>query len=160
LAAALIGAVALWVEFRPDPLVEHPFAAGPIVVGDQIDGVNTEMRMVPSSLFEPVTLGGVALRDISQGAPVLSVDVGDASRVVPPGWWMVSVEVPAGAHRGDVVRLVLLDTGTVADGVVASTAATDAFGPTGGSVAVHPDHAGQVAVAAINGRVAVLISTG
>lgn len=157
--AVLIAGVALWVEFRPDPLVEHPFAVLPIAAGEPVNELNTQSKRVPAGMFEPLA-GTVALREIKEGAPVLASDVGEPSLLVPKGWWTVAVAVPAGANRGDMVRLVLLDTGTVVDGVVATAAATDAFSSTDGAVAVHPDHAGEAAAASINGRVAVLISTG
>jgi len=160
LVATLIAGVALWVEMRPDPSLDHPFAAQTITAGEQVDESNTEMRPVPSGLLEPVSPGEIAVRDITQGEPVLASDVAPPGRVVPVGWWSVSVEVPPGATRGEIVRLVMLDTGMVIDGVVATPAATDALGSTVGAVAVHPDQAGEVAASAVNGRVAVLISTG
>jgi hypothetical protein len=121
--------------------------------------VNTEMRRVPSGLLEPIGTGDVALRDIAEGSPIIASDVGPPSSMVPAGWWMVALEVPAGASRGDIVRLVMLDSGTVVDGVVATSGSSDTFGSSGGAVAVHPDHAGEVAAASVNGRVSVLIST-
>jgi hypothetical protein len=160
LVATLIAGVALWVELGPDPLLDHPFAVQTIKAGERVDESNTEMRQVPSGLLGPVPRHEVAARDIAEDAPILASDVAPPGSLVPLGWWSVSVEVPPGATRGETVRLVMLDTGMVVDGVVATPAAADALGSTGGAVAVHPDQAGEVAAAAVDGRVAVLISTG
>lgn len=159
-AAVLIALVALWVELRPDPTVEHPFAAVPIAVGEPITGANTALQRVPAGLFEPPPPGSVAARKIPEGAPVLASDVTEPGRAVPEGWWVVTVELPAGARTGDRVQMVLLDSGKVVPGVVASPVSEDPFAPASGGVAVEPSAAAEVAMAAASARVAVLVSTG
>ncbi len=159
-AALLIGAVALWAEFRPDPTVDHPFAVVPIAVGEPITEANTDLRRVPAGLLEPPPPGSVASRSIPPGAPVLASDVSEPGRVVPEGWWVVTVDLPLGVRTGDRVQVVLLDTGKVVPGVVASPVSEDPFAPTSGGVAVKPSVAAEVAMAAASARVAVLVSTG
>lgn len=156
----LVAAGAAYVEFRPDPSVEHPFATADISAGDVIDSSNTEMRRAPSGLLDPVQLGAMATRTIPSGDPVLATDVGDEVDAVPPGWWVVGVTLPDGAETGDGVRLVLLDSGIEVEGVVAYPGSDDPFAAADGGVAVPAGSSSDAALAAANGRLAVLISTG
>jgi len=155
-----VAAVAAYVEFRPDPNVEQPFATSMINPGDVVDEDNTEMRRVPVDLFDPAAVGDVATRSIPPGAPVLATDVGVAGQVVPPGWWVVAVNLPEGADPGTRVRLVMLDTGEEVDGLVAHPGLDDPFASSDGGVAIPPESSSAVAMAAANGRLAVLTSTG
>lgn len=156
----LIAAVAVYVEFRPDPTVESPFAAVTISPGDVIDETNTELRRVPSGLLDSAQRGEIATRSILSGSPVMASDVSEQGRTVPPGWWVVGVTLPDGADVGDDVRLVLLDSGEEVAGVVAHPGSDDPFAAADGGVAVPPERSSDVAVAAANGRLTVLLSTG
>lgn len=156
----LIAAVAAYVEFGPDPSVDHPFATVTIEPGDVIDDLNTEMRSIPQGLLEAADLGSVATRKIDAGEPVLAGDAGVAGSTVPPGWWVVGVTLPDGATPGDRVRLVLLDTGKEVEGVVAHPGSDDPFAAADGGVAVPSEASADVALAAANARLAVLVSTG
>lgn len=158
-AVGLVVSIALWLEVRPDPMVDYPFATAAIAPGDPIDAGNTEMRRVPDGLLEGPTPGDVALTAIPAGTPVLGSDTASADRVTPDGWWALSVDVPLGAAVGDLVRVVLLDTGSVVDGMVSSVSSADPFGEETGAIAVAGDDSAEVAVAAANGRLAVLVST-
>ena len=159
LLAALIVVVAVWFELRPESTVTHPFAAEDIARGDSIGAPNTKPREVPIGLLPDVPDGVVASRDIPAGAPILTADTTEAGSVVPPGWWMVSIDVPEGSRVGDRVLVVVIDTGLVVEGVVVSVPGSDPFSAATGGVAVPTDHAGTVAVAAVDGRVAVMVST-
>lgn len=158
--AILIALAALFVEFRPDPTVEQPFAVVDIAPGDSIDSSNTELRTVPAGLLEGAVEGDVATREVLSGEPVLKSDVAEVGRAIPLGWWVVGVALPRGASPGDPVRLVLLDTGVEVEGVVAHQGSDDPFAAADGGVAVPPGRSSEVALAAANGRLAVLISTG
>lgn len=160
LLAGLLVITALWMELRPDPLIDHPFAVMNISPGEEITTLNTDMRRVPSGLLDPPADGAVAKRPIAAGAPVLATDTGPRTSVVPSGWWVVSADVPRGAIVGDNVRIVILTSGEIVEGFVASAAEDDPFGSTSGGVAVQASVASQVAVAATNGQIAVLVSTG
>lgn len=156
----VIAAFAVWVEFRPDPTVDQPFATVDIAPGDTIDSSNTDMRRVPDGLLPGADLGGRAVSAISLGEPVLASDVGDPLASVPPGWWVVGVTLPESATLGVDVRLVMLDTGEEVAGVVSHPGSDDPFAAADGGVAVPPDRSAEVALAAANGRLAVLVSTG
>jgi hypothetical protein len=156
----LIAVVAVYVEFRPDPTVDSPFSTDAIAPGDVIDETNTELRRVPKGLLESAARGEVATRSILAGSPVLATDVGEQGHTVPPGWWIVGVTLPDGADVGDDVRLVLLDSGLEVPGVVAHPGSDDPFAAADGGVAVPSDQSSDVAMAAANGRIAVLISSG
>lgn len=160
LAAGLIVTLTLWIELRPDPLVDHPFAATSIAPGTMVDESNTESRRVPAGLFDPVDLGIAASRAVAAGAPILGADVDGDDSIVPAGWWIVSTEVPASAVVGDQVRLVLLESGMTVQGVVTAASVDDTFGSLSGGVAVPGDAAAEVATAAANGRLAVLVAAG
>lgn len=156
----LVAAVAAYVEFRPDDTVEAPFATTTISPGHVIDQTNTELRAVPVGLLDSAELGDVATRPILPGSPVMASAVGEQGRTVPPGWWVVGVTLPDGADVGDDVKLVLLETGDEVPGVVAHAGSDDPFAAADGGVAVPPKNSSDVALAAANGRLAVLISTG
>lgn len=155
----LVAAVALYVELGPEPTVEHPFATVSIAPGDVVDTSNTEMRPVPADLFAPSEIGAVARRPIESGDPVLATDVEESEAAVPQGWWVVGVALPEGAQAGDHVRLVLLDTGQEVDGVVAHPGSEDPFDAADGGVAVPADASAEVALAAADARLAVMIAT-
>lgn len=156
----LVAGVAAYVEFFPDPGVDQPFATVTINPGDTIDSSNTETRRVPTDLLKGADIGSVATTSISSGDPVLASDVAESGSAVPTGWWVVGVTLPDGANPGDQVRLVLLDTGEEVDGVVAHPGSDDPFAAADGGVAVPSESSADVALAAANGRLAVLISTG
>lgn len=158
--ALLVTAVAVYIEFRPDQSVEVPFATVDISPGEEITPDNSELRPIPGGLLTAASPGDVAVARIPSGDPVLSRDVGSAGQLVPPGWWVVGVTLPVGAQPGDPVRLVLLDNGVEVDGVVAHPGSDDPFAAADGGVAVPPESSADVALAAANGRLAVLISTG
>jgi hypothetical protein len=155
----LIAAGALWIEMRPDSAVPHPFAIEDIAIGTVVDQSNTETRPVPAGTFVTVELGMTALEEIAAGAPVLTTDVGDAGDVVPAGWWVVEVSLPVGAQRGDACRLVLLDGGEVVEGLVVAAAIDDPLGSGLGMIAVELEPAAEVARAAAEGRIAVMIAS-
>ena len=157
---ALVAVVALYIELGHNPSEEQPFASIAIAPGEVIDASNTEMRPAPSGLLAPAEMGSVATRPIEPGDPVLASDASESESVVPTGWWVVSVALPDGARAGDRVRLVLLDSGTEVEGVVAHSGSDDPFDASDGGVAVPPETSADVALAAADARLAVLVSTG
>lgn len=158
IAAGLIVTGALWVELRPDPSVEHPFATEEIIAGVEIGDWNTRPQRIPAGVLEPVTLSGVALTDIAPGDPILASSVGDRDEEVPDGWWAIEIALPSSAGPGDRAEMVLLDTGSVVPAIVVAGVVDDPLASGLGSVAVSGEHAAEVAAAAVNGRVAVMIA--
>lgn len=159
LAVGAFSLFALWMEIKPEPVVEHPFATVDIAVGEPIGSHNTELVPIPDGLLEPPSSGSYALSRIPSGSPVLSGLTGDEETVMPSGWWIVAMDVPEQAAVGDRVKIVLLDDGQVIDGVVSSTGFSDGLDFAMGGVAVAPESAPRVASAAIDGRVSVLLPT-
>jgi hypothetical protein len=157
---AVVALLVIYFEVRPEPTVDHPYATRTIGAGETLGRDNTEMRRVPVGLLEGIPEDSVAARTVDAGAPILPADVGPDTELVPGGWWVVTLEVPAGARAGDRVRLVVVDSGLVVDGFVASPPDPDPFSNRGGGVAIPAEHAATVAGAAADGRVVVLISTG
>ena len=80
--------------------------------------------------------------------------------MIPVGWWVISADVPAIARAGGRVKIVLLDSGKVVEGVIAFSVPDDPFAEASGGIAVAPASASEVAVAAADSRIAVLVSTG
>lgn len=160
IVVGLVSCIALWVEIRPDPMVDHPFATTEIAPGEPVGAHNTELKRVSSDLFEPTSPGQVALRRIPSGSPIISSVVGEPEAAIPEGWWTITVEVPPGAAVGDRVRIVLLDDGATVEGIVTSVTSDDPLASHRGGVAVEATGASEVAVAAANGRISVLVSTG
>lgn len=159
LLVGLVAVGALYLEFRPDPSIETPYALVDLTPGSVLDEANSEMRRIPTGLFEGADLGDVTREPVSAGEPVLASDVSEQSETIPLGWWVVGVTLPDGADTGDDVMVVLLDTGEQVEGVVAHPGADDPFAAADGGVAIPPGRASEVAVAAANGRLAVLIAT-
>ncbi len=159
LAAGLIVLGSLWVELRPQPSVEHPFASQEILAGAEIGDWNTVLRLVPAGLLESVPPDGVALTDIAPGEPVLASSVGDQSGETPAGWWSVEMALPISARPGDEAQVVLLEAGSTVPAVVVAGSTDDPLGSGLGIVAVPGDHAADVAAAAVEGRVAIMIAT-
>ena len=155
----LVAVVAVYIEFRPDPSIETLYAVTDITPGSVLDETNSEMRRVPSGLFEGADTGDVTTEPVYAGEPVLASDVSEESETIPLGWWVIGVTLPDGADTGDDVMLVLLDTGDEVEGVVAHPGVDDPFAAADGGVAVPPDSASEAAVAAANGRLAVLVAT-
>lgn len=160
LLATAILLVGAWVELRPEPTVPHPFATEDIARGELIGAANSRQRPVPVGMLDPVPRGAVAARDINAGAPILPADTDPAVGAVPAGWWTVSLPVPGGSRVGDRVLVVVIETGRAVEGVVTAVADSDPFTGGSGGVAVPADHAGAVAKAALDGRLAVMVSTG
>jgi hypothetical protein len=159
IAAGLVVLTALWVELRPDPSVDHPFATESIAAGAEIGDWNTRPQVVPAGMLEPIELGEVALTEIAPGEPILASATGQRDEVVPDDWWAIEIALPMGAGPGDNAEIVLLDSGAVVTAVVVTGVTDDALGSGVGSVAVSKDQAAEVAMAAVNGRVAVMIAT-
>lgn len=160
LLVLLVAGAAAYIEFRPDPTEERPFAFVAIDPGDTIDESNSELRPVPVGLIDSAELGDVATRPIAIDDPILASSTSEDDTTVPPGWWVVAVALPDGARTGDRVRLVILDTGAEVEGVVAHQGSEDPFDAADGGVAVPEEASAGVALAAAEARLAVLISTG
>lgn len=156
----VVAAVAVYVEFRPDSTTTVPFATETITPGDIVDETNTELREAPVGLLDAGQRGDVATRAIVPGSPVMASAVGDQGRTVPPGWWVVTVPLPDGAVAGDEVRVVLVDSGLDVPGVVANPPPDDTFATGDGTVAIPSEGSAEVALAAAQGRLVVLLSTG
>ena len=158
LAAALIAAVSLWIEFRPETMTPHPFASGEITAGTTVDETNTETRMLPVGTFSTVDLGQVARMTIPAGDPILASHLGEEGQSVPKGWWSLEMPLPVGARPGDAARIVLLDSDVVAEAVIIEDPDQDPLGSGTGLVAVEAERAADVARAAGEGRAVVMIA--
>ena len=157
---ALLVAFAAWIELKPDATAPVPFATATLSPGDVIDETLVEFRDVPAGLVVGANIGEVVARPVQPGEPVLASHTDDTYSTIPSDWWVIPVELPDGAHVGDAVRLVLLDSGVEVEGVVAFPGSDDPFAAADGGVAVPSERASQAAVAAANTRLAVLISSG
>ena len=159
-AAVLVVGGSLWLELRPAGTEPIPFATQSIAPGETIDRSSIVHHEVPIGLLEPAATGDVASLPIAAGDPVLASSVGDENPMTPPDWWVVTVPLPTGSVPGDRVRLVLLDLDTEVEGLVTSTGEDDPFGSSDGGVAVPGEHSADVATAAADGRLVVLVSAG
>ena len=103
----------------------------------------------------PVLEDRRAAVDIREGDPI-TASVTRGPTAVPDDWWAVPMEVPLGLPEGSEVRL-LLPSGRSIDGIVAAAAIEDVFsGPTG-AVAVPEGDLDEVARAAAEGAVGLVI---
>lgn len=151
--AALVVLAGLIVELRPATTVPHPFTTTAVQMGDTIDETSVVWRDVPIGLLPPVSLPAVAPRALDAGEPVPAGTAVSGSGV-PPGWWALELPVPAGAAPGMDVRVVT--DGVVTDGAVVRLATGD-FGGTTALVAIPEAASTDVASAARDGSVTVLL---
>lgn len=163
-AAAALVTTALWADLRPPSLVEHPFLLVDVDTGDTIDRSDVEMRPLPPGTLEPVDLPATAERPQNAGDPVVpGVASTEAATVVPDGWLIVELAVPAGAGEGGTVVVVAsddIDTATrLIEGVVIETGLVDAFGNEVAACAFPAADAAAVAVAVSEQRAAVLVGS-
>lgn len=157
-AAIAVLVAAFAIELWPRPVVQHPFAARSIERGTVIGERDVVWRAIAGGPLPPVSLPGVATVDIGRGDPIIQSVVG-AGTAVPPTWWSVPVPLPAATPLGVTVRLIDTDTGAAHDGVVTGKPSDDPFAPDrNGLVAVPPDAAASIAVAAASGALTVALS--
>jgi hypothetical protein len=79
--------------------------------------------------------------------------------LIPDDWWSRELRLPEGTGPGSAARIVVSDPAMATDALVVSISeggAFDAFAL--GMVAVPPGHADEIARAAANGAVTVLVS--
>ena len=154
--------VSLWLELRPSPTVSHPFLSRDLARGESIEEA-LEWREISPGVLEPVPGTGFADRRLVGGHPLLPGDTTDVSIGVPPGWWLVDVDVPAEATAGTHVQLVILPSpglqptppiGGLITGVRAGAYDDESLI---GTVALPPDRAATAAVAVAEERVSVLV---
>ena len=171
LAAAGIVIAAFAFEVAGRQSVEYPFAASDIRPGATLTGDIVEHRPVPAGLFPaPSIEGAVAAQSIRAGEPILPSAV-LADSLAPKDWWALPLTLPAAAHVGAVVRLLVLTaapgfeaglppwaSSQAVDGIVLDTGSSDAFAiDEAGLVAIPPEYADLVALAAAEDRLMILI---
>lgn len=152
-------AVAVAVDLGDRRLERAPFAARDIARGDAVRETSIRWRDVPVGLMSTdVPNDAVAVRDIAEGEPITAGAV-TGHRPPPDGWWTLELEVPDAATGGRRARVVVSDPLLAADAIVVSVSSGGRFGSGAtGLVAVPPDVADQIARAATQGRVAVLLA--
>ena len=158
----LLVLVSLWLELRPTTTVTHPFLTRDLIHGEPVESA-LEWRRIAEGVLEPVPGHGFADRRLTAGQPLLRGDTTDVSIVVPAGWWLVDVVVPAEAAVGMQVQLVILPSpghrpvppigGLVTKVRPADYEADELIG----SVALPPDRAATAAVAIAEKQVSVLL---
>jgi hypothetical protein len=156
-AAGTILVAALYAEFRPRHLVDHPFAATAIERGELITAV--DWRRVPDGLLPvPDLTTAYAAVGVAAGEPLLPSHIA-AAGYVPPGWWSIPVAMAFSAPVGTAVQLVATETGLVAEGMIVADPPDDPFAiEPAALIAVPPEDAAVLAVAAAAGQVTVLIA--
>lgn len=154
-AVALIGGAIAW-EYARAATQPAPFAAHPIARGEVISENMIKWKAVPVGLLKSVNpVGTAAVATIGEGDPITESSV-TSGVVVPDDWWTVAADIPKGAVRGSRVRVVLAD-GFGVTGVVVEPSEGDTFGiASAGLLAVPPETADRVALAASEGALVVL----
>ncbi len=159
-AAVAVVAAAAAMDLRGRREVPVPYAATTIERGDPIAPRVVVWRPAAvGSVPVPEDLdGAVAAVRIERGDPIVA-SVVSRDRPIPEGWWSVPVALGPGATKGDAVRLVLVDGDRIVPGVVVEEGEADVLTAASvGSVAVPEVDATDVAVAAAEGRLVVLVA--
>ncbi len=158
-AAALMLVGAMVWDLRGRAGEPYPFAARPITAGATITETDVVWRTVPGDLLATPDLSApVASRAIAAGEPILPSAL-DADGGIPDGWWSVPVALPAATTVGARVRLIVPGPGVESNGIVMAVGTEDLFAVGGsGLVAVPPEHAPTVALAAMEGTLIVLVA--
>ncbi len=157
----LLIAVSLWVELRPESITTHPYLTRDVPRGESLEGA-TEPRRLPAGVLDPVAETGYASRDLTAGQPLLAGDLTPSAIIVPPGWWVLDVPVPAATSAGTNIQLVILPSagGTSPEPIAGLVTAVRAdeyeSDEVMGSVAFPPERAATAAVAIAEDKVSVL----
>ena len=157
-AAAVVLAALLW-DLRDESETPYPFAASEIAAGSSITESMVEWRNLPNGVMAlPDLSAPVAARDLTAGEPIVPSAVSGAT-IVPDGWWSVPVPLSPGAVPGSQVRLIDTVSGLETDGFVVAAGTDDLLSiDTSGLVAVPPDAAAGIAIAADQGTLVVLLA--
>jgi hypothetical protein len=156
--------VALWADLRPDATVEHPFARSDLPVGAEITRTEVDMVEIPTGILESVELPLVLGRPVVAGEPILRSSSSPDEVTMPDGWLQVELAVPVGAHPGSTVVVVATapaegDAPDSYEGLVVSSGGDGDFGARIATCAFPPEQATEVAVAASQNRISVLIGS-
>lgn len=157
-AAAVVLAALLW-DLRDRAESPYPFAASVIAAGTPITDSMVEWRNLPKGAIAlPDLSSPVAARDLPAGEPIVPSAVSETT-VIPDGWWSVPVPLSTGAVAGTPVRLIDTASGVASDGIVVAAGTDDLMSlDTSGMVAVPPEAATAVAIAAREGSLVVLLA--
>jgi hypothetical protein len=156
-AAALVVAAFLW-DLKDSRDVLYPFASSAIAAGAAITEASIEWRPIPEGTMTlPDLSDPVAAKDLPAGEPILPSAVSDAVPI-PEGWWSVPVPLPATAVPGTSVHLVETASGFETDGIVIAAGTDDVLSfDELGLVAVPPEAATLIAIAAREGSLVILL---
>ena len=156
-AAAVVLAAVLW-DLRGRAEAPYPFAASAIAAGTPITESMVEWRSLPEGAMPiPDLSSPVAARDLPVGEPIVPSAISEPT-VIPDGWWSVAVPLSTGAVAGTPVRLIDTATGIESDGIVVVAGTDDLMSiDTSGLVAVPPEAATTIAIAAREGSLVVLL---
>ena len=156
--ATLIVGLSLYLELRPTPSVDHPFAGADLRAGADATLAEIVWRSVPLGILPETTPEGFLLVDVESGQPLLPAML-DTAPMIPPGWWALSVPVPEGSLPGSEVRLVVdvRQTPRVVPGKLIRIFEETTIEGTNGMVAIPEDEAGAVAAALTDGGLSVLV---
>ena len=159
-AAAVVLAALLW-DLRDEAEAPYPFAVSTISAGTPITESMVEWKNLPDgALALPDLSDPVAARDLPAGEPIVPSAVSGAP-VVPDGWWSVPVPLSQRAVPGSQVRLIDALSGLEVDGFVVAAGSDDLLMSidTSGLVAVPPNAAAAIAIAAAEGTLVVLLGS-
>jgi hypothetical protein len=163
LAAGAVLVLAAWIELRPAPTVERPFAAVDIDAATELTDELIEWRAVPAGAVPAIEPAGFAAVDVPAGSPLVSALLTADRPQAPEGWWVMELELAADLDAGRDLRLIVIpgpgeaaaepiEAVVVRPSVDGGSFANDEPG----LVAVPPDRAADAAVAAAAGRLTVL----
>ena len=158
-AAAVVVFAFLW-DLRGSSDMLYPFASNAIAAGAPITETVVDWRRVPEGTMPlPDLSSPVAARDLPAGEPIVPSAVAGAT-TIPDGWWSVPVTLPAAAVPGTTARLIDAASGFEIDGVVVAPGSDDLMSfDDSGLVAVPPDAASLIAIAAREGTLVVLLAS-
>lgn len=157
IAAAIVVAAAVW-DLRGTVTIAHPFAAIDIARGAPISEQHVVWKDVPRGLMPAPDLNGaVAAAAIQAGEPLTGALL-EQQDGVPEDWWAVPVALPGAAVIG--ARVLLVAEGIPpTEGVVIVPSAADVLGiADAGLVAVPPENAPALALAALAGTLVTLLA--
>ena len=157
-AAILLVGSSLYLELRPTPTVNHPFAGADLMAGADINEAEITWLPIPVGVLPETVLEGFLLVDVASGQPLLP-SLFDAGPSIPTGWWAISVPVPEESIPGSEVRLVVDVRGTprVVPGLLIRSFEEATIEGTTALVAIPESEAGSVSAALADGVLSVLV---
>lgn len=149
-------AIALWMEFTPEPTVELLVLTDDVAAGTPLEPEHVRTTRVQDTGIATVEPEGVAATDLKAGDPLIASVVTQVA--IPSGWVVIEAPVPVHAPPGAAATAVVvssLEAPVTFQAMVTTGAGEDTFGPGTGTIAIPAEWVAVAAAAAARGELVI-----